>query len=276
MRAPCALAPLSGGHNQAERLIPYRDAAGHEHTGRRPYQFEAKLFFVETIEKGSFSELLPEWFGALEDGSSGDLDHPIRGRMRARVLTWEVDFNAGLRGGVVVNVTWTETVDDLSAGATLADIVFSTAALAEAADADMAALNIPYPDGSSSSSLSDVAGQIDGFLTTSSLSFQGKLKQAVGTVSGLIDTVESLDDHVAIALLDNLYALWGAFKDMEEQAERLLPRPVATFIPTANTTLDAIARDVGNTVGDVMGLNLHLLVSPRVPAQTPVLYYKAA
>src|SRR5688500_11275720 len=78
LRAPCDLAPLDGAHDQAEFRTPYRDAAGHDHMGRAPYRIEARLYFMETIEIGSFPDNFQAWIKALEDGSAGPLLHPIR------------------------------------------------------------------------------------------------------------------------------------------------------------------------------------------------------
>lgn len=276
LRAPCVLAPLRGAHDQGERRVPYRDAAGHDHTGRQPYVVNAKLLFIETIELGAFTENLPRWLPALEDGTSDKLIHPIRGPIRARVLSWEIDFNSSSRAGVVVDVQWTETVDNFEDGAVLSKLDLDPSQVAEAADAAMASVDIDYPDGLGETSLTDGYDQVKGGLFSASLSISGKVSQFTGTISGIIEDVEALDDPEAWQALDNLLTMWGLMKDLEEKAERAFARATATLVTNSDTTLDAIATQVGNTTGEVMGLNLKLLASPRVPRGSFVTYYKAA
>lgn len=275
LRAPCELAPLDGAHEQAERVVPYRDAAGHDHVRRVAYKFKAKLWFVETIEPGSFPENFQKWIEALEDGTTGDLVHPIRGKVRARPLSWTLDLAAGNRGGVTIEVNWTETVDNFDAPTELATLDLDPSAVAEAADQAAAAFDIKYPDGLKNLSLAETVAAIEGGIFSLSLSLSAMWNQAAGAVASMIEAVDDLDDPTAWPAHDNLVTAWNTFSEMARKADKIVARPTAVLFTTADSSLDAIAAQVNNTTEDLMGLNLALLSSPSVPSGSSVTYYTA-
>lgn len=270
--AHCESAPLHGQHDQAERRVPYRDGAGHDHTGRAPYTTQVRLWFVETI--GSYGDL-PAWLEAVEDGSSGELLHPLRGKFQARVLTWDIDLNASNRGGVPMDVTFTETVDDYDDIKALGTLDISPSDVAEAAEQACDALGIEYPDGQNETSITEGLDAIEGGITSAGLSVGGKINQVSGAINSMISTVEDLDDPMAWPALDSLMLLQSTLADLGRKAEKLAPRPTATKRTQNDTTIDAIASSVGNTTAEIMGLNLALLRSPTVPKGSTFTYYKS-
>jgi prophage DNA circulation protein len=274
LRAPCESAHYKGSHTQAERRYPYVDGAGHDWTGMDPYQFQpTRLHFINTIKPGDWYPTKWNAFrAALEDGSSDDLDHPDLGAVRARVLSWDVALNAQNRGGIVVDVVWTQTIDNLDERVVFLGPDVSPAALAQACDDGMTELGIEYPDGKSETSLFELISQIDGFLFSTRLTIQGQINQAVGTVAGLIKTVNNLQDHAAWALYGNLVALWNGLKAMQQEVIST-QRATRIVVTSSETTLDQIARDVGNTVDELIGLNLSLLRSPSVGKGVKVTVY---
>src|SRR5262245_51552162 len=60
-------------HDQAERRYPYVDGAGHDHTGRGPIRFTARLLFHNTLQADLYPHTWEEWRAALFDGASGEL-----------------------------------------------------------------------------------------------------------------------------------------------------------------------------------------------------------
>lgn len=275
LRAPCELAPFTGAHEQAERVIPYRDAAGHDHVRRVAYKFKAKLWFVETIEPGSFPENFQKWLEALEDGTSGDLLHPIRGKIRCRPLAWEVDYSSKNRGGVTVDVDWTETVDDFDSPTELATLDLDPSAVAEAADQAAAAFDIAYPDGLKNLSLAETVAAIEGGIFSASLSLSAAWNQVAGAASQMVSAIDALDNVEAWPAHDTLVQAFNTFADLGRKAERLAARPTAVLQIDADSTLDAVATQTSNTTEDLMGLNLDLLSSPIIPRGSRVTYYTA-
>jgi prophage DNA circulation protein len=231
------------------------------------------LHFLNTIKPGDwYPTKWNDFRAALEDGSAGDLDHPDLGSVRARVLTWDVALNAQNRGGVVVEVVWEETIDNLDERVVFLGPDISPKALAAGADSDMAKLGIAYPTGKPNTSLTDMINQIDGLAFSATLSAQGLINQAMGTVSGLIKTIDRLNDHTTWALHGNLVALWNALRAMAAEVVSV-NRATRVIVTTAETTLDQIARDAGNTVDEIVGLNLSLVSSPSVPKGSRVTVY---
>jgi hypothetical protein len=274
LEAPCESASYRGSHSQAERRYPYIDGAGHDWTGRDPYQFTpTRLHFLNTIKPYNwFPTRWNDFRAALENGTSGDLDHPDLGTVRARVLTWEVDLTAQNRGGIVVNVVWSETVDNLDERVVFLGPDVTPSALASAADDGMSSLGIDYPDGVGSTSFSEMLGSIEGFAFSARLSSGGAINQAMGVVSKVVKTVENVNDHAAWALRDNLTQLWDALRVTSQQFIQA-QRATGVLVTSSETTIDAIARDVGNSVSDITSLNIGLVRSPGVPRNTRVTFY---
>jgi len=274
LAAPCESATYSGSHSQAERRYPYIDAAGHDWTGRDPYQFaHVRLHFLNTIKPGDWYPAQWNSFReALENGDSGALEHPDLGTVRARVVSWEVALTAQNRGGIVVDVSFVETVDNLDERVVYLGPDVTPTAVAEAADDAMATLGVPYPDGTGSTSLLDGIKSIEGQLFSATLSVKGAINQMVGTVEGLIKTVNAINDHVAYLLYGHLITLWNALQQMGKSVVET-QRATAVFRVVNDTTIDALGRELGNTVQELIGLNLSLVNRPNVPPGTNVRYY---
>ena len=272
--APCSLAPFDFGHTQAERRYPYLDSAGHDHTGRNPNRYTARLFFLNTVLPDSFPGLWNRWRVALFDGSSDWLVHPVLGMVRARVLEGRVELKAEVTSGVVVDVTWTDTIDDPNEALDFNPAEVSLEALAAQAGEDAAAVGIYYPDGTSSgTSLAGAVGQVTGEIFSAVTSVKGLGNQVVGNVEKMIGDVERLNDALALPAYDNLCALWGRLTDALQAGAAATARAIGVKKLASATTLDAFALATGNRLTDIMGLNLHALGSPIVRAGTELPYY---
>ena len=78
-------APVDFAHRQSPREYYGINGEGHDHTGMAALKCHVRMFFLNTIEKDSFPDKFGVWRKALFDGSSGDLEHPVLGKFRARV-----------------------------------------------------------------------------------------------------------------------------------------------------------------------------------------------
>ncbi len=272
LTAPVILAPIDFSHSQAERRYPYIDGAGHDNTGRDPLKFQVRLCFCETVEAGSFTGRWPAWREALFDGSSGPLDHPLLGKLRARVLTGHVDLKAEVRSGVFVDVTFTETLDDPSLPTAFTGADFALDQTTTAASEAAAQLGIYYPDGEATTTLAAAFKLLKGALFSASITVGAAISQVLGNVDAMIASVELLDDPGTWVALDLLTQVYAGLLDLKVRAERVVARAVGSLVvPT--TTLDAFATQQGNTLAEVMGLNVQALRSPIVPRGTTLFYY---
>ena len=270
---PCDSTPFEFSHSQADRRFPYIDGASHDWTGLDPLPIHAKLYFIETIREGLFSNDLKLWLEALLDGTAGTLEHPILGTVNARVLNGSVPLVASVRGGVIVDVTWTTTVDDPDAGSTFEFTPIEPGAAAKAADAALEAVGIDYPTGEPDLSLLEAYESIKGQIGSALTTVVGKITQVMGTVTGLIEDVNNLDDPSTWVASNTLIAFWNSLDNLKTAVSNSQKRATAKIITTTDTTLDTFAASVGNTVEEVMGLNLSALRLPSIPKGTELVYY---
>lgn len=268
-------APLQNAHEQTPRRVAYIDGTGHDNTGSVGYSCTAKLWFVETVKAGDFSTNLGKWIAAVEDGSSDKLVHPIRGPMRARVVNWTINLHAGNRGGTDMTVAWAQTIDDFDAVKPLQTIDIDPSALAEAGETAAAAFDIEYPDGQKDLTLLEGINGIVGDFTSFGMSISGKMSVAMGGIVSMVTALDALDDHDTYPAHDNLVLLWAQLEERRKRAEAAPARPIATRKLQAATTLDAFAVDVGNTIDEVMGLNVAWLNRPLVPVGTTLQFYSS-
>jgi len=261
-------------HEQAERRIPYIDGAIHDNTGRMPFQFMARIFFINTTGDGTvFPGFWNQWRDALLDSSAGDLVHPLLGPVRARVLNGKFDVRAEIRSGIIIDVTWVETLDDPAGPQGLVPQKLDVVTLARAADKAMAARGVPYPTGESTSSLFDLINQIKGAIFSAKLSILGAFNKVFGVIESILDIFRTRDDPLDYPAVDALNALYASSLDLRSQLEATVARPTAQATISVDTTLEAFARSVGNTLSEVMGLNLQALRSPIVRRGTTLTYY---
>lgn len=95
-------APVDFEHRQAPREYYGIPGEGHDNTGMAALKCRVKMFFLNTVEKDSFPDKWGVWQRALFDGSSGDLEHPVLGKFRARVEGGSIQFAAQTTAGVIV------------------------------------------------------------------------------------------------------------------------------------------------------------------------------
>src|SRR5690606_24066848 len=94
-----------------------------------------------------FPTVFNEWLERLLDGSAGNLEHPIFGNRRARVMRGSVPLVADVRDGVIVDVTFVETLDEPEQLIPFSGPDVSAEAAAIAAQTACDEAGISYPDG---------------------------------------------------------------------------------------------------------------------------------
>jgi hypothetical protein len=262
----------------AARALPYVDGDMHDFTGRRSFPMRARLLFVNTLFSTIGKRLFPEYWGEWSqvlDGTPGELVHPILGSLKARIESVTGQVEARNQGGVVVDITWVETVEDPRVPNYLAILGGDPATLAAAADSAAAQFGIEVPPDLGYDSL------LTGYQATVGLSFTldptaaivlGSVLAAAGV---MIDALDALQQPEALPAVDVVMAFWRSLT-VQLELLRALARPVGTRVVTgSDITLDAFASSVGNTLQEVMGLNPQALLSPYVTRGSVLSYYLA-
>ena len=269
---PYDTASINGGYQQSERKYPYLDGAGHDNVGANPIPMNFKLYFLNSLRPFMFPNHFGTWRDAvIRDGSPGDLVHPLLGKVRAVPVSWQVELAAQKTSGVIMTVSFSTTIEDPEADAAVAELVVDMQQLAAAADEDLEVLDIDYPSGERTDSLLDLMKQIESAAFSARLSIQGMANQAKGIVDGLVESVERLNDHAAWAASFNLKELGNSLEKLANQ--KPTPRATATIVLQHDSTLDEVAAQVGNTVGEVVTLNPKLLRAPIIRAGEAVVYF---
>lgn len=274
---PYDITPINVTQTQSERLFPYIDGAGHDHTGRDPIRMTARLHFINTLALEAsprlFPDLYEQWKDACLDGSAGDLRHPLLGPIRARVIDFAVDVNARQSiAGVTMTVTWVDTLDNPAEETEFQPLENNITALATAADSALEETDIEFPTGTGDP-LADALQQVEGFITSTVNTVGGVVNQVSGQIEQLVDTIDAADNALNFPARDNLVQLYGALLDASDRLGAGTSRATSeTTFPFA-TTLSAAASELGNTTNELMTLNLALLRSPSIPPNTPIKFY---
>lgn len=273
--APCEAAPVDGAHAQVERKAYGADAAWHDHAGREPYTMNVKLHFINTMFDGIiwFPNKWNDWRKALEDGSPGKLRHPLLGEMDAVVNKWNQSLDSKQTAGISVDVTFTETLLDVTKANALKAPAVDVKALTKQVLVDAGNLGINFPSGRLDGSLFDAVDSFLGNITSAEMTITGLGNQIVGGIEDMISRVEMVADPASAPAYDNLVFLWSALTDKIRDAEKVAARSTATVLLGSDTTFDAVSTERGNSVEELMGLNPGLVRFRVIPKGSALVFY---
>lgn len=278
-------------HTQVVRSYPYLDVDGHSHTGRRSKSLPVTIRLQNGLEGRAdwFPGIWKGWYSALEDGLPGDMTHPIFGKLRVRVLDYEVKALAGIRSGIDVIINYAETRErpdqvlnaappsvDLDRAALDADtavaaakVLYPTGKVADALSTQATNVKVLYPVAGSDGTISDIAA---GTTLDNPLTIVQQVNRATESIRGYLDALNVADDPVIWGAVD---AVQTCIQSVRVSGERALnnARPTKAFLTKSDTTLDAVAVLLKRDLDDIIGLNPNLLGSPFVPINSRVVYY---
>jgi len=269
------------------RQVPYVDGEIHDFTGRRSFPMTARLFFLNTLgqQERMFPDYWEEWRSNL-DGEAGELVHPVLGPLRARVKNAKGEIRATTRAGIIVDVTWIETNEDVGEILFGATLFADPSSFAAQSDINWEFKGRTYPPALlpfmnqfnttgidiTEPSLLGAYLQIRSILFAADLVALNALRKLQGIVSDMIGTVELLTDPTEWATFDTLLTFWDLLGTQAERISRAA-RSTARKVLRFDTTLDAFAAEVKNELKEVMALNLFALRSPIVTRGTTLTYF---
>ena len=266
-------APFSFQHRQSQLIYPYIDGAGHAHTGKGPDQYSARLRFLNTLDgAGTFPDVYNEWMRELDKGGAGDLEHPLRGTVRARVMEVRVDLDSRSTAGVDVDIAWEQTLEDPEEAQALEPVRVNVREQSAKADRAIENAGIVYPSGESDASLSEMASRILGL--GDQLAVELEIVRAKTLLLEIVDTITETFPaaHARAESTAELATLWAAYDDMGKR-NKAKQRPTRGYETDADTSIPGIAARVGNTVEEITELNPQLLAEFVVRKGTAVLFY---
>ena len=262
-------------HIQAPREYNRINGSGHDHTGRDAIPMSFQLWFVNGLNNryDLFPDLWEDWFAALDDGSPGELVHPLLGPIDARVEDFDCSLESKTTAGVICTVNFTDTVLDPTELRVVNLPFFSIGEVAAAFAGEVADTNLNFPDGETPQDLLAVIGQIEGFAFSITNSITGLINKAKGIIERGISLIEQANDHILYGGLQLLQQLWVAVDDIAKNHGVLINQSVGSALSDVDTTLAQLARERDNTVEELMQLNVELLASPVIPAGSTVRFF---
>ncbi len=281
----------------AERLIPYVPGAVHDDMGRHPFKLSAELMFYTGLNaiaptgEDYFPAYFNRWLPLLVTGEVGTLKHCVLGDVRARVESVDFEIKSTVRSGTKVKVDWTDTVEDPADLNLLGftNTQLPTTELAAKADAAAGQFGVVYadgpglgpvgmqfgiqiPQGTISLGIGDVLGAILSVLAIGSLVADALLSAFQGGVASMIDQLFALNSPLTYGATDLLTTFWIALDNKRKQLAAT-SRKTAVYVTGTKMTIDSVARATGNTILEIIQLNVRLLYTPGVPKGTAVSYF---
>ena len=270
---PYDVAGFGFSHSHGKRRHPYFNGAAHDWTGLDEQQLPFTLYFLNTLEPDAFPDAWNEWWTELQNGEPGEMVHPLLGTRQVVVRSGDVQLTAKSTAGVVVSVEFSTTVLDPDEEQKFAPVKVNVAELAAKAVAEINNAEIILPSEESAVSLLDAVDMISGLFYQMDLAMVGVINQAQSIVENILDFITGLGQHNHYKAVDALVTLWAGLKDMGKQIGVQQARAVGSALLTRDTPLDVFARDRGNSLSDVIGLNPSALEFPVVPKGAMLKYY---
>jgi hypothetical protein len=263
-------------HDYGVSAYPYIDDAVHEHTGRGPIDLTTRLEFNEVIRPGSFSSDWRLWRRALLSGSIKDMQHPDLGSFPVVVSGGDVQILSSYRAGVVVSVTWRTTLRDPEEALDLDSDRLTLDEAALAADEAMENVELNFPTGFVATSFRELLAQINSAQFLLELEALRVIAQAQGLISEVHSIAESDPvlgaQHARVEAMDALVKLYATTEAVKEKLGAVT-RKTKSLVTNSPISLPAFAAEVGNTLDEVMQLNVGAIAAPIVPEGTFLRYF---
>jgi hypothetical protein len=253
-----------------------KDGARIEGTGRAPYDFTVRAYFLNGLTPGmneSWKDpLFPGvWINvrkALEARGSNFFQHPLYGLIYCKPVTWSESFTADVRSGVIVEMSFIE--DMAFETPTESTITQDIKAIAQNLDAGRSA-GLGAPPKSLGDSWEGAVLNIDLLHP-----FQA-LTKITSMIEALFQNIQDLENkydpyHIGLSYIDSYYKF---IEGLQEKRDGLLNTKKETVVYKVlkNSTLDSVAQFTGNNIDDLLFLNPGIGNSPVITQGSLVNYY---
>lgn len=275
----------------AKHEIPDVDGNFLEGMGRASLEHHATAHFRNAIAPALYPALFRQFLVKAAVGTDGELQHPELGRMQAKLHLADVKWDAKVRDGADVEVSWLEQFGlDLSALDPNATYAIDARLAYQSALSDMQQY-VKSLAGKSAAFRAelDALKKKDGQINLDELAARLTAVPDMVTVAtyrarGLVDAtlyrVHNLVEAVERAGLGAREVSYKAIKERIEQAGRAMvkdspdaARNIAVFETFADMTVAALAQTLSVKVNDLVLLNPRIVERPIVPRGTKVRYY---
>jgi hypothetical protein len=268
IEVPCMANGVSFAHGQAEHRQHGVDGASIEPTGREPARLTFKIPFLVGI--AGFGELYPKKFrdfwNACLDGSKGSLAHPEFGEIDACCKSFNLSIDPSSRSGYMVDVEWTETIED---GVSIADsplgAVSEALGLAENWDRIRGDIYpVPtYDDGTDTDPLTALK-RLQGQLLLAQLSVQDALLSIDRIVAGVNGAILFIDSVVNpnVSAWTGRSVLERIESNLQEARDKVAPSQQRIELVIASADIEV--REAASASG--MGLEAFLRSNPKYGA----------
>jgi prophage DNA circulation protein len=272
---------------QAMHKYPNRDGARVEGTGRNPIQVNGTAVLFNNISPASYESwtkgsLFPDVYTkllvAFADGTSGEFQHPLLGKMTVKPVSFRDSVSGDKRHGTEVEFSLIETISDdediftaLSAKASASSDVAKGAA---ALDAALPSLQVPRLP--KMNSFQDLARGVQGIIDKPTLLAQkarGTLDRIEHQCNQVIDACNRANNVVNGRAMVTAQRLKADVKSLRAQLQTV-DRKIATLVARTDTSLTALTQDLGNNLDELIKLNPTLVSGAIVRRGALVRYYK--
>jgi hypothetical protein len=308
LEIPCLSANIAGTLVQAPRPYAYLDVDAHEGVRVGSETIDGVFVFLNTVEENSFPDMFRRFYAAIRDKSAGDMVHPARGFLRARVLSYDIQWTNQERAGCTVTVRWAETRANASTSPVEIDVppdakevardadvaveavrvLYPTTADAPvgtdptivvvgdafdaAYDAAFASIELNYPRGEEPTDILSLYNAVLGDVQTGFISISGRWNRAAGVVAEVVDAVELIQDPRLWPATLVLREAWRAIDELATSyGER--DRRIGRYTAPREMPLDEAGALLGARTDDLVALNPAAVMTPWIQKGQVLLYY---
>ncbi len=283
--APLVRIRMALGHDLVEHKSWGVDGAAVEDTGQTPVHISATIPFLNGIasadtEDWPSGDLYPTQFrkfvAAFQEKKAGLLQHPEFGSIGCRADKMEVELDSARRGGVIVEASWIETLDDEAIHQVVNGYVNLDveAVNLDAGHDDLLKLVPSLP--AYKTTFADLARSIQAVGDQNALLSRqsaGQIDRLLYRIDNVQRSVDSAKSALTWPMTQSIEKLRSAGTNLRQ---RLLQanRDIVLFTVPEQTTVPALLIQLpGATLSDVIKLNPDLMRGPVVPKRTTVRYY---